>query len=241
MGDPIRADQTSPFTTSATQLIQSLWAPAMRLHHSAQLRDTHSKVYAIPAELARTILWATWAGEWASERTRLAMSSRMFWRSMTLYQVVKRMWNVRIASTGNSTKATAAIPLPALPLPAAPAAQQGRRRAKHQVGGAAWTKRPLQNHQLHPPPPPPPQQHQPAPARAKRPAGLAGATTRPARLPRPRRHPRTRHPRLPGPCPRLVPRTCRRPDGKSVSSGIGTVRAVDGKATIQRSIYDLRG
>ena len=135
--DPTRADQTSPSTTSATQLIQSLWAPAMRLRHFAQLRDTHSKVYAIPAELARTILWATWAGEWASERTRSATSSRMFWRSMTLYRVAKRTWNVRIASTGNSTKATAVILSSAPALPAAPAAQQGRRRAKHQAGGAA--------------------------------------------------------------------------------------------------------
>merc|ERR1712070_330930 len=210
---------------------------------------------------------------------RSAMSSRMFWRSMTPYPVAKRTLNVRIASTGNSTKVTAATLSPALPLPAVPVAQPGRRRAKHQVGEAAWTRRPLQNHQLHPPPPvphrparhqaglaaktpppqlhhplqlqahhrpsppppsPPRQQHQPAPTRAEPQAGSAAVTTRPAHLPRPRRHPHTRHPRLPDPCPRLIPHTRQRPDGRNVSSGTGTVRAVDGKATgIPRSIYDL--
>lgn len=146
----ISQDQALAFIISVTRLTQSSWVPATQPPRFVLSPGMPCKASATPAALASTTPLETSVGGLALAPTVSSTSSKTFWRSMTLCQAARKMLSVRTASTGNSSKATAAKPPQHRANPPAPLPRLARKPARRPAGGAASMNRP--------PRPPRPQQ-----------------------------------------------------------------------------------
>lgn len=142
-------DQALASTISATPQTLFSWEPVTPPHLFARLPAMLCSHNAILAAHASTTLLATLAGAQVSVPIASSMSSKTSSKSTTLSHLAKKMLNVKTATSGSSSKVTAAIQPPArranhqarLPRPA-------RKPAKRPAGGAASTSRPQPNRLL---------------------------------------------------------------------------------------------